>query len=88
MIYSHALIQDALICLHSFYAFVIHIRTSYTGCTDMPPFDPFRCPAFEASKIYYFDADIFLSMHDHIESTVVSLMLILNSGMSNRHLCP
>ena len=33
------LIQDALICFHSFYAFVIHSRTWIdTGWTDMPLF--------------------------------------------------
>ena len=45
------LIQDALICLHSFYAFVIHSRTSYTGCTDMPPF--FLCICDTLSCILY-----------------------------------
>ena len=46
------LIQDALICLRYFHAFVIHSRASYTGCTDMPPFDPFRCPTLEATQIH------------------------------------
>ena len=28
---------------------MIHSRTSYTGCTDMPPFDPFRCPPYKGN---------------------------------------
>ena len=45
------LIQDAMICLHSFYAFVIHSRASHTGCNDMPPF--FLCICDTLSCILY-----------------------------------
>ena len=39
---------------HSFNSSVIHSRASHTGCTDMPPFDPFRCPPLEAILIHSF----------------------------------
>ena len=64
--------KDILQSLHSFYAFVIHSRTSYTGCTDMPPFDPFRYPALEASIHsckYITLMGILLSIHSRISYT-------------------